>query len=125
MKCSNNMGVVRTAQSDRHPCCSLGFILCSSNTQASIKQTILLMVRFITTFVRKQFQRPETRTNGADPDRTIWGLRSGSTLFALHFLTKLRDAIYEICDESICLNKCTINMGVARTAIVLSDRHPC
>ena len=56
MKCSNNMSVVRTAHSDRHPCCSFGFLLCLSITQVSIKQIILLVVRFITTLVRKKKQ---------------------------------------------------------------------
>ena len=38
------------------------------------------------------------------------------TVCSLHFLTKLRYAVYGIFIEIICLNKCSTNMGGARTA---------
>ena len=69
MKFSNNMDVVRTVQSDRHPCCSFRFILCLSITSVSIKQMILLVVRFITTLVRKKKQQKKKLLTTSDNDK--------------------------------------------------------
>ena len=38
-------------------------------------------------------------------------------------LAMLADTLYEQCNERICFMKCSINMGVVRTA--QSDQHPC
>ena len=130
--CTN--GVMRESalwnvRTDRHPCCSFGFVLCLSITPVSIKQIILSVVRSITTLVRKTKQKKKKKNNKkTSNDQWQWQTVQIQiehnivfpiwvcTVCSLHFLTKLRYAVYGIFIEIICLNKCSTNMGGARTA---------
>ena len=107
MKCWNNMSVVRTVQSDRHPC-SFGIYLVLEQYTGQYQTNdfccwFILQLRWCKK--KKKILMTSDNANGANSDRIQYGAPDRvCTVCSLHFLTKVRDAIYEICSERICLN---------------------